>query len=269
MSLPEDFTFSQSMLQDFTDCPRRFELRYLLDARWPAQETAQALLYEAGQQKGQEFHHLAHQHALGVPADVLTETIADDELKIWWTRYLTWQAANLPAERFPELTLTVPLADSLLMAKYDVVAKLADGSFLIVDWKTGRPQKRLRLADRMQTLVYPVVLARGGDWLNDGQPIAPARIRLAYWFAETGETVEFELTAEKLRTDEARLTSLLQSIAASTEFAKTENEHHCRFCPYRSLCERGELPGNLDELDEEDGPDGLSLDLDEIEEISF
>ncbi len=31
----------------------------------------------------------------------------------------------------------------------------------------------------------------------------------------------------------------------------------------------GELPGNLDELDEEDGPDGLSLDLDEIEEISF
>lgn len=48
MSLPEDFTFSQSMLQDFVDCPRRFELRYLLDARWPAQETAQALQYEAG-----------------------------------------------------------------------------------------------------------------------------------------------------------------------------------------------------------------------------
>lgn len=269
MSLPEDFTFSQSMLQDFVDCPRRFELRYLLDARWPAQETAQALQYEAGQKKGQEFHHLAHQHALGIPAEVLEVTIADEELKTWWSRYLAWQSANLPDERYPELTLTVPLADSLLMAKYDVVAKLADGTFLIVDWKTGRPQKRMRLADRMQTIVYPLVLALGGDWLNAGEPIAPERIRLVYWFAENGETVEFNLTAEKLRQDEARLTALLQSIASGAEFPKTTNERHCRFCAYRSLCERGELPGNLDELDEEDAPEGLSLDLDEIEEISF
>lgn len=277
MSLPENFTFSQSMLQDFVDCPRRFELRYLLDARWPAQETAQALQYEAGQQKGQEFHHLAHQHALGIPAEVLEATLfgahADDELKAWWSRYLAWQSAHLPDERFPELTLTVPLADSLLMAKYDVVAKLADGTFLIVDWKTGHQPKRLRLADRMQTIVYPVVLAHGGAWLNDVQPIAPERIRLVYWFAETGETVEFNLSAEKLRQDEARLVSLLQGIASGAEFSKTANERHCRFCAYRSLCERGELPGNwagnLEELDEDGAPGVLSLDLDEIEEISF
>jgi CRISPR/Cas system-associated exonuclease Cas4 (RecB family) len=273
MSLPEDFTFSQSMLQDFVDCPRRFELRYLLDARWPAQETAQALKYEAGQQKGQEFHHLAHQHALGIPAEVLEATLsganADDELKTWWARYLVWQAANLPAERYPELTLTVPLADSMLMAKYDVVAKLDDGSFLIVDWKTGRPQKRWRLADRMQTTVYPFVLAQAGEWLNAGEPIAPERIRLVYWFAESGETVEFNLTAEKLQQDETRLVSLLQSIASGTEFQKTINESHCRFCAYRSLCERGELPGDLEELNEDEVPDVLSLDLDEIEEISF
>ncbi len=269
MSLPEDFTFSQSALQDFVDCPRRFELRYLLDVRWPAQKTAPALQYEAGQDKGQEFHHLVHQHALGVPAELLSATLTDDELKAWWARYLSWQAANLPEDRFPELTLTAPLAGALLTAKYDVVVGLNDGSFLIVDWKTGRPQNRLRLADKMQTLVYPFVLARCGDWLNDGRPIAPERIRLIYWFAETGETVEFKLTADKLQQDEARLTGLLQTIANASEFSKTENERHCRFCPYRSLCERNELAVDAEEPDADDAPAGLLLDLDNIEEISF
>jgi CRISPR/Cas system-associated exonuclease Cas4 (RecB family) len=269
MSLPEDFTFSQSALQDFVECSYRFELRYLLDVRWPAQKTAQALRYEAGQDKGQEFHHLVHQHALGVPAELLSATINDEELKVWWENYLSWQAANLPAERFSEMTLIAPLADHLLMAKYDVVARLNDGAFLIVDWKTSRPQKRLRLAERIQTLLYPLVLACCGDWLNDGQPIAPERIRLMYWFAETGEVVEFHLNAGKLRQDEARLTTLLQTIAGGSEFPKTENERHCQFCSYRSLCERDVLADDWGDLDESDAPDRLSLDLDEIEEISY
>lgn len=269
MSLSEDFTFSQSALQDFVECAYRFQLRHLLDVRWPAQKNALALQYEAGQDKGQEFHHLVHQHALGVPAELLSATLTDDELKVWWANYLSWQSANLPEERFPELTLTAPLADSLLTAKYDVVAGMKDGAFLIVDWKTGRPQKSLRLADRMQTLVYPLVLARCGDWLNDGRPIAPERIRLVYWFAETGDVVPFDLTADKLQQDEARLTTLLQTIANTEEFAKTDNERHCRFCSYRSLCERDVRPDEWEGVDESDAPENLLLDLDNIEEISF
>ncbi len=265
----DEFVFSQSALQDYTDCPRRFELRYLLDVRWPAQETAQALQYEAGQQQGQAFHHLAHQHALGVPAEALTPTITDDELRVWWQRYLHWQAANLPDERYPELTLTASIGEWMLMAKYDVVAKLTDETVLIVDWKTGRPQKRDWLANRMQTLVYPFVLAKAGDWLNGNQPISPERIRFVYWFAETGETVEFLHTAETLQQAETRLTSLLQAITASSRFELTTVERRCRFCAYRSLCERGEMPGDLDELEDEEPLSNFSLDLNEIEEISF
>lgn len=265
----DDFVFSQSALQDYEDCPRRFELRYLLDVRWPAQETAQALLYEAGQRKGQEFHHLVHQHALGVPAESLTATITDDELRAWWQRYLAWQKENLPTERYPELTLTTPINEMMLMAKYDVVAKLEDGTFLIVDWKTGRSQNHALLAKRMQTIVYPYVLSKAGNWLNDGQPIPPDRIRFVYWFAETGETVEFQLSAEKLAQDETRLASLINDIAISVEFPKTADERRCRFCVYRSLCDRGETPGDLNELEDNEMLGGISLNLDEIEEISF
>lgn len=269
MTLPDDFVFSQSALQDYDDCHHRFELRYLLDVRWPAQETAQAMQYEAGQQKGQQFHHLAHQHALGIPAEALAATIQDDELRAWWNRYLAWQSAQLPAERFPELMLTAPLGETLLMAQYDIVAKLADGTLLIVDWKTGRPQTSARLAYRMQTIVYPFVLAKAGDWLNAGQPIAPDRIRFVYWFAENGGTVEFQLSAEKLLQDETRMVSMINDILSASEFPKTKNERHCRFCVYRSLCERGEQPGDLSELEDDDLLGGFSLKLDEIEEISF
>ncbi|MDX2043599.1 MAG: PD-(D/E)XK nuclease family protein [Acidobacteriota bacterium] len=265
----EEFVFSQSALQDYAECHRRFELRYVLDVRWPAQETAQALQYESGQRHGQEFHHLAHQHALGIPAEALAATINDDELRTWWTRYVSWQAEHLPIERYPELTLTSPVGELMLMAKYDVIAKLSDGTFLIVDWKTGRPQKRARLAEKMQTIVYPFVLAKAGDWLNDGQPISPDRIRFVYWFAETGETIEFKFSDEELNKNEARLTSLLNEITTSFNFEKTADERRCHFCAYRSLCERGEIPGDLNELEDDEMLGGISLDLDEIEEISF
>jgi CRISPR/Cas system-associated exonuclease Cas4 (RecB family) len=271
MSLPEDFVFSQSALQDYEDCRRRFELRYLLDVRWPALETASALEHEERMLKGQEFHHMVHQHSLGVPAETLEATVDDDELRAWWRRYLGWQGQNLPADRYPELTLTAPLAGATLMAKYDVVAKLADGQFLIVDWKTGRAQRRAALERRMQTLVYPCVLSKAGDWLNGGDPIAPERIRFVYWFAESGDTVEFALDAVKLKQYEDRLASMISDIAASFEFPKTEDERHCRFCVYRSLCERGERAGDLEEMDEDEGDlaAGITLDLDEIEEIGF
>lgn len=31
MNLPGSFHFTQSSLQDYLDCPRRFQLRYVLD----------------------------------------------------------------------------------------------------------------------------------------------------------------------------------------------------------------------------------------------
>jgi CRISPR/Cas system-associated exonuclease Cas4 (RecB family) len=270
MNWPDDFIFSQSALQDYVDCPRRFELRYVREVQWPALETQSVLEQEATMQRGQTFHHLLHQHALGVPAEAIEATIRDGEMRVWWDAYLRWQAANLPAEREPEITLTAALDERLLMAKYDLIARRDDGAMLIVDWKTGKSKRPSTLAPRMQTLVYPVVLALAGDWLNGGAPIAPDRIKMIYWFAEDARAVEFTLSAEKLAADTQRLSDMLREIAARFEFPLTPDERHCRFCVYRSLCERGETAGRLDEMSEEDElATEVSLDLDALEEIAF
>ena len=36
MTLPINFLFSQASLNDYVECARRFQLRYLLEQEWPA-----------------------------------------------------------------------------------------------------------------------------------------------------------------------------------------------------------------------------------------
>ena len=36
MPLADNFIFSANNLQDYLDCPRRFELKYILKQNWPA-----------------------------------------------------------------------------------------------------------------------------------------------------------------------------------------------------------------------------------------
>ena len=294
-----DLVLSQTALQDYVECPRRFELRYLRQLNWPALETRQALELESSMERGHEFHHLLHQHAMGVPAEVLGATIDDEVMVGWWRNYLEWQERNLPQERYPELSLTTSFTGSdetepvLLMAKYDLVTRLADGTLLIVDWKTGRPQRRSILAERLQTVVYRYVLSRAGDWLNGGNPIEAERIRMTYWYATDSTTVDFDYDGEAWERDERRLASIIGSIRAEIqgryEFPKTPDERGCRFCTYRSLCERGVEAGVIDGIGDPNvgllnqagqagqigGPDledldaALSFDLDDLGEVSF
>jgi predicted RecB family nuclease len=274
-SLPEDFVFSQSSLQDFEDCPRRFELRYIEDVRWPAIESEPPLENEKSSLQGQQFHRLLHQHAVGIPAETLEQSISDPEIASWWSAYLAWQT-RLPKRRFPEITLTAPVGEALIMAKYDLVTRLDEKTFLIVDWKTGRKPKRESLARRMQTTVYPYVLARAGEWLNENRAIPAEQIRMVYWFAEDGTTMEFTFSEAALHEAEARLAATIENISERFEFPLTHRERQCKFCVYRSLCERGNHAGSEqnrgdDESmsDEIERASALSFDLDDIEEISF
>ena len=270
---------SQSSLQSYVDCPRRFELRYLKGLSWPALETREALDLEMSMQRGHEFHHLLYQHAMGVPVPNLETTIEDDALRHWWRNYLIWQTDHLVGERFAEITLTttIPTTSSgigplLLTAKYDLVTRLPNGTLLIVDWKTGRTQRRPHLASRLQTLVYRYVLTRAGGWLTGDQRLTPAQVRMIYWFADDGSTVEFGYSEEEHHRDEQRLLSIADEIVSRVEFLQTDDDRRCRFCCYRSLCARGAEAPSIEEwmiAEEEGTADPLLIQLDDLEEISL
>lgn len=272
-NLPDDFMFSQSSLQDFVDCPRRFELKYLLKQRFPAPEVDDLLEFERRMEQGQRFHQVVHQHLIGIPADLLQSRITDSEVAEWFTTYLKSGLDGVPENRYPEKTLTIPIGDSGLLAKIDLLA--TGDSIQIIDWKTSRHiPKDVSLENRLQTRVYRYVVAKGAGYLNGGKPIDPEQIEMIYWYpAHYGETRRFAYSQAQFEADEAYLLQVIDDIDRTAGFSLTEDERRCKFCTYRSLCDRGRVAGSLDEWGSADYDSGdmddFEIDFDQIAEIEF
>jgi CRISPR/Cas system-associated exonuclease Cas4 (RecB family) len=279
LSIPKDFQFSQSSLQDFDTCPRRFELRYLQRLSWPASEAQPVQEVERLGRLGADFHRLVHQHLIGLAEDILTETLVgtEPELKIWWQNYLDRRPATLTeAQTYPELTLSMPLRDHRLMARFDLLAVQSGGTFLIIDWKTSQKKpSRNTLARRIQTRVYPYVLTTAGTAFNEGQPIDPAAVQMIYWYPQAPDEPEvFDYSQKLFRRDEQYLSDLIEQIkstARSGHFPLVEDQKPCTYCVYRSFCDRGDQAGPLVELEEEPQEvlDVLAVDWDQVAEIEF
>jgi len=264
-NLPENFLFSQSSLQAYVDCPRRFQLRYLQRQQYPAPEVDDMLEFERRMEQGQRFHQLVQQHLIGIPAPLLKKRLTDADVQRWFDLYLQTGLDDVPANRQTEHTLTVPLGDTMLLAKFDLLAQ-SDDKALIVDWKTARKLPRREwLADKLQTIVYRYVLAKSG--------IDPALIEMRYWYAEhNGTSHSFAYDAVQFKADEKYLMSLVDEINTRADFPLTDETSRCRFCTYRSLCERGVKAGSLAEWDAQDYDEGVAdftIDLEQIAEIAF
>jgi CRISPR/Cas system-associated exonuclease Cas4 (RecB family) len=270
-------TLSQSSLQDYADCPRRFQLRYLDRLVYPAVEAEPALENEKHQQEGEYFHRLVQQHQLGIPAEKVGRLANTPNLQRWWDNYLaTFKFPETPQAIYPELNLSAPLGSFRLLAKFDLVARLPDGKIIIYDWKTYRKRpKNEFLAIRWQTRVYRALLARAGTQLNGGQPFAPEQIEMIYWFSDfPAEPAHFPYTAAQSKRDWDALEKLAAEISTSsdsstrltTSFPLTDDEQKCAYCTYRSYCNRGVKAGEGDEAEVETG---LEINLEQIGEIEL
>jgi RecB family exonuclease len=258
MSLPPQFQFSQTNLQDYADCPRRFELRHIQRLHYPSIESEPQLEREAHAKRGDAFHRLLHQYFSGVSSDKISASATDPDLSRWWNHFLRAKLPFLPEKaHYPEITLSVPIEGVRLIAKYDLIAETKTGEFWVMDWKTQRKATpRDILQNRLQTVVYPYVLARGGTSLTDGEKIAPEKIHMGYWYAETGALEAFHYDSAQFAQAETTLTGMIADIKKRTHFELTSNTRQCGFCTYRSLCGRGEPAQALDDED-------VVLDLDE------
>ncbi|MFN3492766.1 MAG: PD-(D/E)XK nuclease family protein, partial [Anaerolineales bacterium] len=87
-------TLSQSSLQDYHDCPRRFELRYLQQLAYPAIETEPALENESHQKEGEYFHRLAQQHFVGISSEQISKLANTENLQRWWENFIGRDGLN-------------------------------------------------------------------------------------------------------------------------------------------------------------------------------
>jgi len=280
--LPPEFQFSQSSLQDYWECPRRFELRYLLRVQWPALKSEPVLEFEHRAELGRRFHEMVYQSILGVPEEQIAAQATDPDLAAWWEAFVRSPILNaLPAWRRAEFTLSAPFGGGhlseggyRLTAKYDLLAIDPGRRLVIVDWKTaGRPQQRAALANRLQTRVYPYLLVEAGRAWNSGQPPLPEQIEMIYWFTnEPSQPVHFHYSPAQWLSDRETLATLVREIASRrpADFPLTLDEKKCLYCEYRSLCNRGTRAGVWDEAEGEPAPTlDLNLPFEQIGEIEF
>ena len=271
MTLPDNFHFSQSNLQDYVECARRFELKHIDKLKWPAVEAEPIFEWEGHMRRGAAFHHLIHQHLLGIPESSLSATEMEDDLREWWQVYLQdkW-IQSLPETRFPETTLSIPIDGFRLVAKYDLVAVIPNEKITIIDWKTNkRKPSRTRLAERLQTIIYRYVMVKAGAFMNGGTPIQPDQVEMVYWFSADPSNPEFFMYSdEQYAEDEGYLKSLISEIANRSVFDLTTDTDRCQFCTYRSLCNRGIRAGTEPDLLESELVD-IEFDFEQIAEIEF
>lgn len=279
---------SQSSLQDYHDCPRRFELRYLQRLAYPAIETEPALENEKHQKEGEYFHRLVQQHLIGIPAEQIGKLANTDNLQRWWENYLNAKDLTGLAQRpvgrdlsglYSEVTLSAPLGKFRLVAKYDLIA-VDNNKVTIYDWKTYRKRpKNEWLSIRWQTRVYRALLVQAGAHLNNGKSFEPEQIEMIYWFSDfPNEPARFIYKADQYKRDWDALLKIADEIKTAssgsttltTGFPLTDDVSKCNYCPYRSYCNRGVRAGDAADAElETEAEELFDINFEQIGEIAF
>lgn len=269
---------SQSSLQDYSDCPRRFELRYIQSLSYPDVETEPALENEKHLQEGEYFHRLAQQYLVGIPSEQVGRLANTPNLKRWWANFLDLRELPSPSKGknlkslHPEITLSAPLGKFRLLAKYDLISLADDGRVHIYDWKTYRKRPRDEwLYARWQTRVYRALLVETGANLNRGKPFEPEQVEMTYWFADfPSEPARFDYKADQFKRDWEALTRLAEEISTASGFPLTDDRLKCSYCPYRSYCNRGTRAGEAADAElETEAEELFDINFEQIGEIAF
>jgi CRISPR/Cas system-associated exonuclease Cas4 (RecB family) len=268
---------SQSNLQDFSECPRRFELKVIDNISWPAAYLEPLSQLEQATEIGNKFHQLCHQYFTGIDQDSLNRSISNPDLKIMWESFSTFAKGLQDENRFPEIILSTPFLGHQLIAKYDLVLKTNNGKFIIYDWKTStqKPTRTL-ISQRFQTFLYPYILVKTGNSIFKKEQPSPKNISMNYWYPMSSDPEEIFPYSDTLYSENTdQLTEIISEIDGYVNsgkiFPMTIDRKLCGKCVYRSLCERGIQAGKFDPITEIDGEDlsGVHFDLDNISEIEF
>jgi hypothetical protein len=278
MHLPiPSLQLNQSNLQDYLDCPRRFQLSVLKDTSWPAAYSEPIGNFELSTQRGNRFHLLCHQFFSGVDHKLLDNSITDPELKSMWDSFFPFAQTLESYRLFSESLLSIPFFGHRLIAKFDLIVEISSEQYIIFDWKTAskKPARSL-LNNRLQTHLYPYIFSQAGHDLFPNIQIQPPLINMNYWYPLASDHEEvFNYSDKKHQKIEKELQDIINAIKIliqnDTDFQLTDHLPHCQYCIFRSLCDRGLSAGTYENspyLNQEDLTNAR-FDFDQVSEIEF
>jgi CRISPR/Cas system-associated exonuclease Cas4 (RecB family) len=278
MSKPnQSLQLNQSNLQDYLDCPRRFQLTVIDGLSLPAAYSEPIEFYEKSTLLGNRFHLICQQFFSGIDPVLLENSLSDSDLQSMWDNFLPYGESLLQYRLFPEPLLSISFLDHKLVAKYDLIVELNPEQYIIIDWKTAaKKSPRAILDKRLQTHLYPFIFNQAGNDLFPEISLSPALIEMHYWYPLASEHEEVFPYSDnknaKVKIDlEKILAKINNSRSEGADFPLTDNKTTCKYCVFRSLCNRGTTAGTFEKSPSIEHEDltNVQFDIDQVSEIEF
>jgi DNA helicase II / ATP-dependent DNA helicase PcrA len=151
---------------------------------------------------------------------------ATQALRAYWERDRDSDSEAVWFER----SFAFKIGPHLLRGRVDRVDRRPDGTFELIDYKTGRAKTEQELREDVQLSVYQMGARESWGLETSAQ---------SYFYVLTGERVPVEHSEEELE----RVRSTVSEIAGGIlkqRFEPTPSPDVCRFCDYRIICPAAE-----------------------------
>jgi DNA helicase-2/ATP-dependent DNA helicase PcrA len=134
---------------------------------------------------------------------------------------------DLPNPENLELDFNFKLEQFTIKGKIDRVDRLDDGSYEIIDYKTGKPKdENLESEDKEQLLIYQIA----------GQILFGEKIKkLTYYYLDNNSKISFLGTDKEVEQMKAKITKIIGEIQKS-DFPPKPGMM-CKYCDFFSICE--------------------------------
>jgi DNA helicase II / ATP-dependent DNA helicase PcrA len=129
-----------------------------------------------------------------------------------------------------ERSFAFKIGPHLLRGRVDRVDRHPDGSFELIDYKTGKAKTEDELREDVQLSVYQMGARESWRLETSAQ---------SYFYVLTGEKVPVEHSAEELERVRATVSEIAAGILKQ-RFEPTPSPDVCRFCDYRIICPAAE-----------------------------
>jgi DNA helicase-2/ATP-dependent DNA helicase PcrA len=151
---------------------------------------------------------------------------AVEALERYWNEDRASEAEPVWFER----SFAFKLGDHLLRGRVDRVDRRPDGSYELIDYKTGKAKSEAELREDVQLSLYQIGARE--SWRLDTSA-------QSYFFVLTGEKVPVDHSPEELERVKATVTEIADGIMKQ-EFEPKPSYEVCSFCDYRIICPAAE-----------------------------
>ncbi len=231
---------SYSQLDCFDQCPLKYNYSYLLKIPTPTSHVTN--FGSSVHETLKEFYQM-----LKIKKDLPFSVMEEMYLKNWISegydsvihettkkkkglemlkRYYDANSTPWTIPEFLEKPFTVKIGEYVINGRIDRIDRLPDGTYEVIDYKTGSIHSDLNIKKQLQLSIYALAC-------RDLFKIPVSKLSL--YFLDPNEKISTTRSDEEINALPDEIKGKIDEMKAS-DFAPTPNEKLCSFCDYRMIC---------------------------------